>query len=71
MSNVVKLTYSASADRLLSLAETAHILGISANSARGLRKRGNFPAATKVGRNLRWTRANIDSWIASKTEVTK
>ncbi|WP_083850968.1 helix-turn-helix domain-containing protein [Arthrobacter sp. TB 23] len=70
MSNVVRLHSHKPTNHLLSLAETAQILGISSDSARGLRKRGNFPPATRVGRNLRWTRENIDAWIAIKTEVT-
>ncbi len=71
MTNIIQMRPHKPSDHLLTLAETAQMLGISSSSARGLRKRGNFPPATRVGRNLRWTNENIRLWIEMQTEARK
>jgi predicted DNA-binding transcriptional regulator AlpA len=67
--NLVQLRARKPYDHLLTLSESAAILGISENSARALRKRGNYPPAIRVGRNLRWTRDDVDAWITRNREV--
>ena len=58
----------AAADRLLTTAETADILGISKSSLYGLRYVGDAPPAIKVGSRLRWRRADVERWMDENLE---
>ena len=50
-------------ERLWSIAEGAHYLGVSRNTIYGWRKSGYGPPASKVGKHLRWRPVDVTSWI--------
>lgn len=50
-------------ERLWSIAEVAHYLGVSKDTIYGWRKSGYGPAASKVGKHLRWRPVDVTDWI--------
>lgn len=50
-------------ERLWSIAEVAHYLGVSKDTIYGWRKSGYGPAASKVGKHLRRRPVDVTGWI--------
>ena len=50
-------------ERLWSIAEVAHYLGVSKDTIYGWRKSGYGPPASKVGKHLRWRPVDVTDWI--------
>ena len=50
-------------ERLWSIAEVAHYLGVSKDTIYGWRKSGYGPPASKVGKHLRWRPVDVTEWI--------
>lgn len=53
---------------LLDVDEAAARLRISVYTLRYLRQEGRFAPATKVGRRLFWTEADLESWLTEQRE---
>jgi excisionase family DNA binding protein len=51
---------------LLTLAEVAAELRVPAETLRKWRAQGTGPRAAKVGRHLRYRRAELDRWLAER-----
>lgn len=49
---------------LLSVGEVSKIVGVCERTIWRLKDSGRMPAPVKVGRSVRWRRADIESWIA-------
>jgi excisionase family DNA binding protein len=57
---------SPSIERLLiSDREAAALAGLSRATWHRLRAAGKLPACVKLGRSVRWRRADVEGWIAS------
>lgn len=65
---IVPAPAAQTADRLLTTAETAEMLGVSKSSLYGLRYVGDAPPAIKVGSRLRWRRADVEAWMDENLE---
>ena len=50
-------------ERLWSIAEVAHYLGVSKDTIYGWRKSGYGPPASKIGKHLRWRQVDVTDWI--------
>jgi excisionase family DNA binding protein len=59
----VPATATNDGERLWSIAEVAHHLGVSKDTIYGWRKSGYGPPACKVGKHLRWRPADVTDWI--------
>ena len=59
---------SESVERQLYSFEDLRDLGFVSNRVTTWRhvKEGRFPAPIKIGRSLRWSRADVDSWLRSR-----
>lgn len=49
--------------RLLTARDVAGYLAVSEATVHRMAKRGDLPAALKVGNSVRWDRAAIDRWL--------
>ena len=50
-------------ERLWSIVEVTHYLGVSRDTIYGWRKSGYGPPASKVGKHLRWRPVDVTEWI--------
>ena len=50
-------------ERLWSIVEVTHYLGVSSDTIYGWRKSGYGPPASKVGKHLRWRPVDVTEWI--------
>jgi excisionase family DNA binding protein len=55
-------------DRLLTAPEVAAFLGIPLQTLYQWRVKGVAPRAVKVGRHLRFRRADVEAWIDSRSD---
>ncbi|MCY3000917.1 MAG: helix-turn-helix domain-containing protein [Planctomycetota bacterium] len=55
---------------LLTAADLCSLLKLDARTLRVLRHEGQVPEPIKLGRSLRWRRAEIEAWIAAQGEDT-
>lgn len=53
----------------LSLPELADELNVSRKVIYGLRYRREGPPAVRIGRELRFSRVDVDRWLENRTEV--
>jgi excisionase family DNA binding protein len=53
---------------MLTLADLAEETGLGLSTLERLRARGELPPAAKIGRSLRFKRADVERWLASRTE---
>ena len=51
---------------LLPIAHTAHYVAVGRSRIYQLAAAGEFPQPIKVGRSVRWIRAELDAWIAAQ-----
>ena len=49
--------------------EVAEYLSIPLNTIYQWRTRGSGPRASRVGRHLRWVRADVDRWVEQRASV--
>lgn len=49
--------------RLLTARDVAGYLAVSEATVHRMAKRGDLPAAIRVGNSVRWDRATIDRWL--------
>lgn len=54
-----------STDRLMGPAELAEYLGIPQKTLYMWRTRSEGPVASKIGKHLRWQRADVDAFVES------
>lgn len=59
-----------SSNRPLTIEEAADDLGVSVNSLRWWRHRGTGPVSYKIGRRVRYDRADLDAWRAEQRAAT-
>ena len=57
---------SAHPERLYDLDWLAEYLGVSKKTIYSWRLRGVAPPAYRIGRHLRWSRADVDAWLAEQ-----
>ncbi|HYJ33783.1 MAG TPA: helix-turn-helix domain-containing protein [Candidatus Binatia bacterium] len=57
-----------SADDLLTIDDIAAVLKVSPATVRAWRVRGKGPRVTKVGKHVRFRRADFDLWLAACAE---
>ncbi len=63
------ITYSpAVADQLLTTDQVAQYLQVPVATLHQWRYRGEGPKAAKVGRHLRWRRADVDAWLEQQSQ---
>ena len=55
-------------DRLLSLAEVAHVLNLSAKSVHRLAARGSLPCY-RIGRLVRFSAGDVFRWLEARREA--
>lgn len=65
MSEPVNLSHWQTAVELLTVGEAAAMCGVSARHLRRLADSGDFPQPVKLGRAVRFRRAELLAWIAS------
>jgi len=56
-------------DRLLTADQVADLLQISRRALYEMRYLGEGPPATRVGRRLRYSRRDLNAWLASRREA--
>jgi len=54
----------------LSVRDLAALLNVPVHVVYGLRHRGEGPPATRVGRELRFARRDVERWLESRREPT-
>lgn len=54
---------------VLTLSQLAHYLGVPAQTLYDLRSQGRGPRGFRVGRELRFRRAEVDAWLARMEEA--
>jgi excisionase family DNA binding protein len=57
-----------STDRLMTLVELSEMLGIPVNTLNGWRCRGEGPPGYRIGRHVRYRRADIEAWLQTETD---
>lgn len=60
------LTFSATAERLWSVAEVSLFLGIPVATLRAWRCQGRGPVSVKLGRHVRYDPDNVRDWVAGQ-----
>lgn len=50
---------------LIGVEEVASILGVSASTVRWWKQTGKGPRSAKIGKHVRYRRADVESWIES------
>lgn len=58
--------FSATAERLWSVAEVSRFLGIPVATLRAWRCQGRGPASVKLGRHVRYDPDNVRDWVAGQ-----
>jgi excisionase family DNA binding protein len=56
-------------NRLLTGAEVAKLLGVSARSISKLVSRDGLPTACRLGRGYRFKRADVDAWVERRADA--
>lgn len=56
------------AERLLAPGDVAAMLGVTPRAVEAWRGRRVGPAYVRVGRVIRYRRADVEAWVASRTE---
>ncbi len=56
---------------LIDAREVAQLMGVSLSHVRRLADRGALPSPRKVGRLIRWSRREIEEWIAGGCPSTR
>jgi excisionase family DNA binding protein len=57
-------------DRLLDTQAASDLLGVEPRTLEGWRLRGGGPPYVKVGRLVRYRRADLDRWVAERTRAS-
>lgn len=55
-------------ERLLTINELSEMLGIPVDTLYGWRHRGQGPQGYRVGRHVRYRRASVEAWLASRLD---
>lgn len=55
---------------LLAIEEAAELLGISRSGLAKWRSAGSGPAFIKIGRAVRYSREDVDQWLAARRRTT-
>jgi excisionase family DNA binding protein len=55
-------------DELLTEAELADLLKVSARTIRDWRVKGSGPPALRLGRGIRYRRRDVDAWLEAQAE---
>jgi excisionase family DNA binding protein len=55
-------------DRLMTMAEVSELLGIPVSTLYGWRHRGEGPAGYRIGRRVRYRRAEVEAWIEARAD---
>ncbi len=65
----VVITYAPSvAEQLLTTAQLAAYLQVPVATIHQWRYRGEGPRGAKVGKHLRWRRADVDAWLEAQSQ---
>ena len=56
-------------ERLLTINELATMLGIPVDTLYGWRHRGEGPQGYRIGRHVRYRRAVVETWLASRLDA--
>ncbi|MCL2489502.1 MAG: helix-turn-helix domain-containing protein [Propionibacteriaceae bacterium] len=56
------------AERLWSIDDLAGYLGVSKSTVYDWRNRGQGPVAHRLGKHLKYARADVDAWLASRRD---
>jgi excisionase family DNA binding protein len=62
------VTSTSTSDTLLSTAQLAAELGVTAGTLRNWRSAGRGPRGARIGGRVRYRRADVDAWVAQETE---
>ena len=60
---------SEDSERLLTINELSTMLGIPVDTLYGWRHRGEGPQGYRIGRHVRYKRAVVETWLASRLDV--
>jgi excisionase family DNA binding protein len=55
-------------DRLMTMAEVSDLLRIPVSTLYGWRHRGEGPAGYRIGRHVRYRRAEVEAWIETRAD---
>jgi excisionase family DNA binding protein len=55
-------------ERMMSLAELSELLGVPLSTLYGWRHRGEGPAGYRLGKHVRFRRADVDAWLATQAD---
>ncbi len=55
-------------DRLMTTDEVAQYLRVPVSTVHRWRSLGEAPKAARVGKHLRWRRADIDAWLEAQSQ---
>ncbi len=65
----MSITYAPSvSDQLLTTSQVATYLQVPIATLHQWRYRGEGPKAAKVGRHLRWRKADVDAWLEQQSQ---
>lgn len=56
-------------DRLWTVSEVAHYLGVSVQTIYGWRTRGEGPVGCRVGGKVRYSRDAVEKWLAGQQDA--
>jgi len=56
-------------ERLLTISELSTMLGIPVDTLYGWRHRGEGPQGYRIGRHVRYRRAVVETWLASRLDA--
>ena len=56
------------AERLWSIDDLAEFLGVSKSTVYDWRNRGDGPVAHRLGKHLKYARADVDAWLATRRD---
>lgn len=55
-------------ERLLTINDLSQMLGVPVDTLYGWRHRGQGPRGYRVGRHVRYRRANVEAWLAERLD---
>ena len=56
-------------ERLLTISELSTMLGVPVDTLYGWRHRGEGPQGYRIGRHVRYRRAVVETWLASRLDA--
>jgi excisionase family DNA binding protein len=55
-------------ERMMSLAELSELLGVPLSTLYGWRHRGEGPPGYRLGKHVRFRRADVEAWLATQAD---